>query len=167
MTTNRPSGISRVARDVLDLCELQLQLLSVDSQEAKRKATRAMIFHAVALALGGSAVTTLMIGGGFLLHDWAGWTIGASLVTVSGVMLLIVAGLLMSAMRATSEASAAMHETKSEFVENLKWLKAVLINPETSARNQLRAESFASSSSQSAAADSERSPESNSRFSSR
>ncbi|WP_417736003.1 phage holin family protein [Rosistilla oblonga] len=139
---NSPSGFGRVARDVLDLCELQMQLLSVDSQEAKRKATRAMVTAAAGITLGGSALTTAMVGGSFLLHEYAQWSVGASLLCVAGITFGIVAALLFAATKAITSASAALQETKSEFAENLKWLKAVLINPETSARNQLRAESF-------------------------
>ncbi|WP_246105662.1 phage holin family protein [Rosistilla ulvae] len=139
---NNHSGFSRVARDLLELCELQFQLLSVDSQEARRKATRAMQLTVISIALGGSALTTSMIGCSFLVHELAGWTPGASLASVAAASFVVVAGLLWAASRATATATAALQETKSEFIENLKWLKAVLIRPETSPRNQLRAESF-------------------------
>ena len=136
------SGIGRIVRDVIDLCELQVQLLSVDSQEAKRKLTKAGIFGAIAITLSGSALTTLMVGGGFLLHDVLEWSTGASLLAVAGGVFAIVIVFLLLALRAASTASAALAETKSEFAENLKWIKAVVVAPETSARNQIREESF-------------------------
>lgn len=140
MNTN--SGFGRVTRDVLDLVELQMQLLSVDSQEAKRKAVRAILFAAVGATLAGSALTTAMVGGGFLLHELADWTVGASLLTIAAATLALVIVLLVAAMHAVKTAAAAMSETKSELAENLKWIKAVIISPQTSPRNQLRSENF-------------------------
>lgn len=140
MNTN--TGFSQVARDIIDLAELQMQLLSVDSQEAKRKAVKAVAFTGIGATLAGSALTTAMVGGGFLLHELADWTVGSSLLTIAGATLALVAILLFAAVRAVNTAAAAMNETKSEFAENLKWIKAVIVAPETSPRNQIRAEHF-------------------------
>lgn len=139
---NTRSGLGRVARDLIDLCELQMQLLSVDSQEAKRKAVRAIAFALVGATLAGSALTTGMVGCGYLIHDAAGWGVGISLLTVAAATFALVTGLFIAAMFAIQSASKAMNETKSEFAENLKWIKAVLISPEKSPRNQMRAENF-------------------------
>lgn len=136
------SSFQQVATDIVDLFELQMQLISVDSQVARRKAMTAIACAAVAAGLSGSALTTLMVGAGFLLHELAGWTTGASLLAVAVGIFIIAAILFVVALKAIQKASAAMNETKSEFTENLKWLKAVLVSPKTSPRNQIREESF-------------------------
>jgi len=138
----RDSSIRRVVRDIVDLFELQMQLLSVDAQSAQRKLNRAIGSGVTALVLAGSALTVLMFGAGFALHELTELTVGVSLLIVSGVIFLFVLGLLFAAYRAILAAAASMSETKSEFTENLRWLKATLLAPETSVRNQLRDESF-------------------------
>ena len=132
----------RVARDILDLGELQLQLLSIDSQEARQQAGRAVAWLTVALALGGSALTVVMVGAGFALADWAEWPVGLSLLAVAAIVFVFVLLLGYFAYRALRSATSSMQECKSEFVENVKWLKATLIAPGSSPRHQMRAEDF-------------------------
>lgn len=136
------SSFQRVVRDVLDLCELQMQLISVDSQAAKRSLVRAIACGATAMALAGSALTVAMVAAGVLLGEFTELTTGAALLVIATVFFVIVGVLGWLAMKAILAASAAMSETKSEFAENLRWLKSTLISPQTSARNQLRRESF-------------------------
>ncbi|MCC9642033.1 phage holin family protein [Rhodopirellula sp. JC740] len=136
------SSIQNVLRDVLDLCELQMQLLSVDAQAAKRKLTTAVIFSVVSMALAGSALTVLMIGLGFVLGELSELSTGASLSIVAVVFFAVVGVFLFIAAKAVQAAAQAMSETKSELAENVRWLKATMLSPSTSARNQLRRESF-------------------------
>ena len=136
------SSFRRVTQDVLDLVELQLELLSVDSQEARRKLATAVVCGAVAVMLAGSALTVVLVGGGFLLNEWSQLSTGSSLLIVGGAVCAIVVLLGWIALTAVKKAAYAMSETKSEFAENLGWLKATLISPKTSPRNQLRRDSF-------------------------
>ncbi|MCC9601748.1 phage holin family protein [Stieleria sp. JC731] len=136
------SPMRAVIRDVIDLMELQWQLLSVDSQAARRKLTVAMVAGTAAVTLAGSALTVLLVGLGFLLRDLTALTAGASIVVVSVLAFITVGALLWYAAKAMVKASEAMNESKSEFVESLKWLKATLVSPSHSARNQIRAEDF-------------------------
>ena len=139
---NHSSSIRRVTQDIVDLFELQLELFSVDAQVMQRKIVRAAIYGITALALGGSALTVVFLGGGVLLHELSGLSAGVSLLIIGGIVFVIVAILLYVALGAFKSATAAMSESKSEFSESLRWLKATLISPSTSPRNQLRAESF-------------------------
>ncbi|PHQ32959.1 phage holin family protein [Rhodopirellula bahusiensis] len=136
------ASIQKVLRDVLDLCELQWQLLSVDAQAAKRKLTSAAIFTSIAVALAGSALTVLLIGFGFLLDELTELSTGGALVTLAVTTFVIVGVLMFIAAKAIQAATDAMAETKSELSENVRWLKATMISPSTSARNQMRRESF-------------------------
>lgn len=136
------SSFQRVTQDIVDLFELQMQLLSVDSFEAKRKLTKAIACAITAVTLAGSALTVVMIGAGVLLDELTELSTGASLLIVSGVVFAIVALLGWLAITAIKKAASAMSETKSEFSENLRWLKATILTPKTSARNQIRRDSF-------------------------
>ncbi len=136
------SSFQRVVQDVLDLMELQMELLSVDSQEAKRKLTTAAICGTAAATLAGSALTIAMIGGGFVLSETTELSSGISLLIVSGGVFVVVGVLGAIALAAIKRAASSVSETKSEFAENLRWLKATIISPKTSPRNQLRRESF-------------------------
>lgn len=135
---NKKSSLQQVARDVLDLCELQLQLLSVDSQAAKRKFTRAIVCGVAAVTLAGSGLTVVIGGAGLLLGETTRLSPGVALLVVGVIAFVLVALLLATAIFAMKTAAAAMAETKSEFAENLRWLRATLVSPQSSARNQMR-----------------------------
>lgn len=139
---SQTSSIRRVARDIIDLCELQLQLLSVDSQAAKRKLTKAAVYVGVAITLGGSSLTILLGGLALSLAESTPLSTGISLLIVSLAFIAVVVVLLFAALAAAKSASSLMSQTKSEFAENVRWLKATLLAPDTSARNQFRRESF-------------------------
>ena len=139
---NQNSSFARVARDVLDLCELQMQLLSVDSQAARRKLTSAIACGITAAVLAGSALTVVMAGAGFLLAETTDLSSGGGLLIVGGLMFAIVTVLIVVSLIAVKAAAAAMSETKSEFAESLRWLKATLVSPDSSPRNQMRSETF-------------------------
>lgn len=139
---NSTNSFAEVARDILDLCELQMQLLSVDSQAARRKLTSAMACGIAAATLAGSALTVVMIGGGFVLSEITELSPGISLLIVGGLIFSIVMVLSVIALTAIRAAASAMSQTKSEFTENLRWLKATLVSPKSSPRYQIRRETF-------------------------
>lgn len=139
---NQSSSFQRVIRDILDLCELQMQLLSVDSQAAKRKLAKAIMCGSVAAVLAGSTLTVLLAACGLLLGELSQLSTGMAMLVVCAVMLVVVALLGGIALFAVKSAVAAMQETKSELAENLRWLKATLVSPDKSPRNQMRSEDF-------------------------
>ncbi|MCM2371654.1 phage holin family protein [Aporhodopirellula aestuarii] len=141
-TKQSTSSFQRVARDVLDLFELQMQLISVDSQEAKRKLTRSIICGSVAAVLAGSALTVLMIACGLVLGEFTSLSTGGAMLVICAVVFFVVAVLGWTALKAINAAANAMAETKSEFAENLRWLKATLVAPQSSPRNRFRRDSF-------------------------
>jgi uncharacterized membrane protein YqjE len=136
------TGFQRVTRDILDLCELQMQLISVDSQAAKRKLVTALICGIAAVTIAGSALTAGLVAAGIFLAELTALSQGGAMVVVTGLAFAIVIALLTAALSATKAAVSAMAETRSEFAENLRWLKATLIKPETSPRNQIRRDTF-------------------------
>jgi len=136
------SSFQRVARDVMELIELQTHLISVDSQAARRKLVRAMSCGAAAAVIAGSALTVAIIAGGFLLDESTSLSTGGAMLVISLVSFVIVGLLGWVGLHAIASAAESMSETKSEFAENLRWIKATLISPQTSPRNQIRRDSF-------------------------
>lgn len=136
------SGFKRVARDVTDLFELQMQLFAVDSQEAMRKAVKAVVLIGIAAAVTLATMTTLVMAAGWGLHEYSGWPLSLSLLS-AGIGGLVISGLIaFVGVVALRRALALIAEPKRELTENLKWLKATILAPSTSPRNQLRRESF-------------------------
>lgn len=136
------SGFKRVARDVTDLFELQMQLFAVDSQEAMRRVVKAVVLIAIAAVIALATMTTLVMAAGWALHEFAGWPLSLSLLSAGIGGLVIGGALALMGLVALRRALALLDEPKRELTENLRWLKATILAPSTSARNQLRRESF-------------------------
>ena len=136
------NGVQRIVSDIVDLCELQWQLLTVDGQEAKRRAVKAAVVLAIAASVALASLLSATIGLAWLLHEWSGLTEGLSFLIVSGAALLLagIAGLY--GLQLLSKAGESLHESRREFAENIRWLKGVVLYPKTSARNQLRHGTF-------------------------
>ncbi len=120
------SGFQRVATDVIDLFELQWQLLSVDGEEAKRRAIKAGVFGALALVVAFASMCGLVLGVGWLLHEQFNWSVSTGLLVTSGIgfVLASIAGLIGAIL--VGKASQSLAETKSEFAENMRWIKSVI-----------------------------------------
>jgi len=147
-STEEPTnGFEQVLSDIFDLAELQMQLLSVDSQEARRKVSKALMLASFAVPLSSAMFTVALFGIGYVLHETLEWSLGASMLTASAITALVILILVLVAFNLIRTAATAMQETKSEFVESLRWIKATIISPKTSARNQIRRESFSQTSS--------------------
>ena len=147
-STEEPTnGFEQVLSDIFDLAELQMQLLSVDSQEARRKVSKALMLASFAVPLSSAMFTVALFGIGYVLHETLEWSLGASMLTASAITALFILILVLVAFNLIRTAATATQETKSEFVESLRWIKATIISPKTSARNQIRRESFSQTSS--------------------
>jgi len=138
----KSSGVRRVIADIIELCELQWQLLTVDGQEAKRRAVKGVIYLMISLLSGIAATFAAVLAAGWLLHDQLGWSVGIALTLVSGVSIVItgLAGLMGT--RTMVKANASLRETKEEFSENVRWIKQVVLEPHSSPCNQLRRGNF-------------------------
>jgi len=136
------SSFQRVMSDIADLCELQMQLLSLDSQLAKRRAIKAVVFLLVAGIVAFCAFVVAAVAVGYLIHEQLQWPLSASMAT-AGLIFLVLAGLSgWLGSRQIGKANAALSETKRELSENVRWIKSVMLAPKTSPRNQLRREDF-------------------------
>lgn len=131
------SGFRRVAGDIVDLIELQGQLLALDGKVASKRFGAASVLSAVAGVIAVGVLTVLMIACGQLLHEYAEWSLGWSLMLAAGVGLVIAGILAVIALSLMKSAAAALQESSSEFKENVRWVKSILLDPE-SLRNQVR-----------------------------
>jgi uncharacterized membrane protein YqjE len=136
------SSLQRLARDIIDLMELQFQLIAVDSRISRAKIAKAIVYAVVAVGLIGSAATVGLIGISSLVDQYTELSIGGSLLVISAITFVLILLLIYLAIRSIRTAVDAMQETKSEFAENLRWLKTTLLNPEASARKQSRPGEF-------------------------
>lgn len=135
---NRSSGFRDVIGDCVELGGLQLQLLSVDGKEAGQRAAKAAILVGAALLFGLTTLLIAAMGGGWLLHEWGGLSVGVSLLIVAACTLLLAICLAVIGGMLFKRAAESMQESASELQANVKWIKEVLFDPESS-RNQMRA----------------------------
>lgn len=135
-------GFRRVLKDCIELAELQFQLLSIDSQEARRTMSVAAAMCGVAAAVGSSMTTVLLFALGYLIHEQSELSVGVSLLIVCGFTFVLIAMLGWFSLRLVRTAASAMAETKSEFVENLRWIKSTILERDGFGRDQQRGESF-------------------------
>lgn len=140
---SQPTGIRRVVRDIADLCELQLELLAVDGKEATRKSTKALAILMIATVFGLAAVTAATFALASSFHEIAKWPMSGSLLAAGGIAALLAGIFAALSLVQLKKAMSALDETRSEFAENLRWIKAAIITPETSPRAQVQQDSFA------------------------
>ncbi len=88
-------GFQRVLTDIVDLCELQWQLLSVDGQEAKRRAVTGGVFVAAGGVVALASTTSAVLASGWLLHEQFALSVGVSfLITTAVALVVAMIGLL-------------------------------------------------------------------------
>lgn len=135
---DRASGFRDVVGDCMELGGLQLQLLSVDGKEAGQRAAKAAILVGAALLFGLTTLITAAMGGGWLIHEWGGLSVGVSFLIIAACTLLLAICLAVVGGMLFKRAAQSMQESASELQANVKWIKEVLFDPESS-RNQMRA----------------------------
>lgn len=135
-------GFHRVMQDVIELCELQWQLLAVDGEEAKRRGVKGIALLVCGALVLLAAFNALVIGVGYLLHEYFEFSIGIGIVISCGAFFVLALISCLLGARSLGKANESLAETKREFAENVRWIKSVVLSPRTSARNQLRRESF-------------------------
>lgn len=131
------SGFRRVASDIVNLIELQGELLALDGKVASKRFGTAGALLVVAGVVVVGVLTVLMFACAQLLHEYAEWSLGWSLLLAAGIGAVIAGILAIVALSLMKSAAAALEESSSEFKENVKWVKSILLDPE-SLRNKVR-----------------------------
>jgi uncharacterized membrane protein YqjE len=141
-TMSQLTGIRRVIRDITDLGELQLELLAVDGKEAVRLGFSALVTALLAAVFGLAAVTGSVFAMAWLLHEKMEWSMSVSLLAASAIAAAIAAICGILGWTLLKKATSSLDETRSEFAENLRWIKAAIVSPETAPGYQRQAENF-------------------------
>lgn len=131
------SGFSQVTEDVITLIELQMQLLSLDGQQAAGRLVRAAIAATLALVFALTTVLAASLAAGWLIHQYGGLSVGWSLLVVAGIDLVIALITVGLTVLFGKRAAGFMKESSAELKENFKWIKSVLLDRD-SYRNQIR-----------------------------
>ena len=119
-------GFKRIAGDVTNLCELQLQLLSLDGKVAASRAISAVVTFVMALVISLAAITSLLFAGAWGLHEYCNLKLSLCLLLSGGFGLLVAVVLYAIGYQFAKQASTGMAETRSELAANVRWLKSVL-----------------------------------------
>ncbi len=139
---SQSTGFRRVVRDIADLCELQVELLTADGKVATRRSGTAVAILIVAAIFGLSACLATVFALASLLHEEAEWTVSSSLLASAGIAAIAGGCFAIVGFTILRKAISALDETRSEFAENLRWIKAAIVAPETSPRAQVDENSF-------------------------
>lgn len=130
------TGFAKVASDITQLCELQSQLLFVDLEEARKSAVPA---SALLAACGISllvAALVLVFAFGMGLHEMAGLAWWQAFGITGAITLLVAAATAWLGLRSLKKATDAFDDSRQELRENINWLRATILDPE-SPRNQM------------------------------
>ncbi len=120
------NDLRQIAGDVADLCELQVQLLAIDGKAAASKATASFVGLVLASAVMLASCTTLMVAGGWALHEFCLWPLSVGLATSALVGMALAMAMTVFAYRSSKNAVASLGETRNEFATNLRWFKSLL-----------------------------------------
>ncbi len=132
------NDFKRIARDVVELGELQIQLFAIDGKVAVYKLIFATVAITFAATLSLSAFTALIFAGAWALHEFCVWPMSVSLLTCGLIGLVLAMILVALGYRSVRQAANAMGETKSELVSNLRWMKSTLTSDDDSPKSQNR-----------------------------
>lgn len=115
-------GINRAATHALELITSQGKLLLADARQCAGNVQSAAAFGAVAAVLAVGVVPTLIASAALLLADATRWSLGASLLAASSVVLFIVLVLGYAASRRGTEASDVLARSINDLEATLACL---------------------------------------------
>jgi uncharacterized membrane protein YqjE len=129
--TEKSAGgeVGKLFRRLLDLIELQVELLKVDAREGFRSLAPPAILIGVGVVIVFGGIFILLLAVAALLNEWAGWSAALSLFTAAVLGLLLTVGAVVLAWQLTRKALSTFDRSKTEFQNNVTWLKTSLANP--------------------------------------
>lgn len=123
-------GVRQVAHDVIMLAELQADLLRVEVRDlTTRVAIPAVVMIAGAAVVGLASVPVLLLCAAYALHEFADWSLTASLGAAGGGGAVIAAILAYLALQRIKSLGNAFGRSRAELTRNIQWLKEVLSHP--------------------------------------
>jgi hypothetical protein len=118
--------VGKLLGRLLDLIELQVELLKVDAREGFRSLAPPAILAGTGVVAAFGGIFVLLLAAAALLYEWAGWSATLSLFTAGVLGLLLAAGAVVLAWYLTRRALATFDRSRTEFQNNLVWLKSSL-----------------------------------------
>jgi Putative Actinobacterial Holin-X, holin superfamily III len=120
------SPVTHIARDVLELGELQTNLFLLDM-----KSSSARIRNAVIFAIAGAIVLWMgcliaLVAGAYALVEFAGWPESGAFGAVALGAVIISALMLLAAWRIWRRGILTWDRSREELQQNIAWLKSAL-----------------------------------------
>lgn len=119
-------GVRHIARSVIELTELQVALLRIDSRVALER-----IIRTIALAVAGSSLVIAAIPIALLalaewIHTAMGWTMALSELGAAGVGIVVAIVVLLAARGSFRTSLNSFERSTQELSRNVEWLKSSL-----------------------------------------
>lgn len=123
---NVAASVSSLAHDAIELAELQLKLLKLDTQAAARNGgmSLALVVVGVCLLLGCVPVALAALAELFVAQF--GWTRAAAYAASAAVGLALSAGAGTAAWMRVRSALASLQRSRDELERNIAWIKSNL-----------------------------------------
>ena len=132
--THVVANFSELARDVVELAELQGKLAALDSATAWQRMRGGLVLVVIgACALLGCLPVVLAMGAAALV-EFAGWTWTASFALAGGGGFVIAGVVLAVAYQRLRTMLEPFDRSREELASNLAWLKSRLEQPQAAAR---------------------------------
>jgi len=129
--TNRPvrairSRMAALAREALDLIELQARLFAVDIQDCRRQSLAPVATLAVCGGVLLGCVPVLVLGTAELLIASFDLSRPAALLLCAGVPAAFAVTVACFAWKAMAHGVCSLRRSREEFVRNFQWIKSAL-----------------------------------------
>ncbi len=134
--THVVASFSGLARDVVELAELQGQLAGLDAATAWRRMRGGLVLAIIGGCTLLGCVPVVLAVGSAALVEFAGWTWTAGLALTGGCGLLIAVIVLAVAYGKLKTTLQPFNRSRDELSSNLAWLKSKLDESHAIARRQ-------------------------------
>jgi hypothetical protein len=121
-----PGSVFGLARDAMELGELQMRLLLLDIQNSSANARAAVVYAVIGAVVLLSVSEAALLWVAAALVEWAGWPWVAGLAVAVGVGALLAGVLLLVAWLHWRKGMFTWRRSGREFGKNVAWLKATL-----------------------------------------
>mgnify|MGYP001404396368 CR=1 FL=1 len=122
------NSASEVARDLVELAELQIRLLKTDLSQALIRLILPIAVLLTSFITGLAAFCGLVIGLSLLLNSQSNLPLWASHLIVAFALLLLALLMMGIALKRLHAAVAILTTSSDELVKNVAWLKSIIRN---------------------------------------
>jgi uncharacterized membrane protein YqjE len=126
-------NISSLLHDVIELGELQSRLFAVDLNEARRGALLPALLVFASLFLAAASVPIALLGIGWALVEFVGWSHAVAFAVTAGGALLVAGATAWLGWRLLTNAVAKLARSRNELATNVSWIKNALKSHDSSA----------------------------------